>query len=41
MHPTPLGGHFVPPEVATRLWEARQRALARPDEPFTLTLPQV
>ena len=41
MHPTPLGGHFVPPEVATRLWEARQRALARPDEPFTLTLPEM
>jgi 3',5'-nucleoside bisphosphate phosphatase len=40
MHPTPLGGHYVPPEAATRLWEARQRALARPDEPFTLTLPE-
>jgi predicted metal-dependent phosphoesterase TrpH len=39
MHPTPLGGHYVPPKAATRLWEARQRALARPDEPFTLTLP--
>ncbi len=41
MPPTPLGGHHVPPEVATRLWEARQRALARPDEPFTLTLPEI
>ncbi len=41
MHPTPLGGHYVPPEVATRLWEAHQRALARPDEPFTLTLPEM
>ncbi len=41
MHPTPLGGHAVPPEVATRLWEARQRALARPDEPFTLAPPEM
>lgn len=41
MHPTPLGGHYVPPGVATSLWEARQRALARPDEPFTLTLPEM
>lgn len=40
MHPTPLGGHYVPPEVAVRLWEARQQALARPDEPFTLSLPE-
>ena len=39
MHPTPLGGHYVPPEVATRLWEARLAALARPDEPYVLTLP--
>jgi hypothetical protein len=39
MHPTPLGGREVPPEAVTQLWEARQRALARPDEPFTLTLP--
>jgi 3',5'-nucleoside bisphosphate phosphatase len=38
MHPTPLGGRYVPPEVATRLWEARQQALARPDEPYTLEL---
>ena len=39
VHPTPLGGRYVPPEAATRLWEARQRALARPAEPYTLTLP--
>ena len=39
MHPTPLGGRYVPPEAAAHLWQARQRALARPDEPYTLTLP--
>ena len=41
MHPTPLGGRYVPPQCATHLWEARQRALARPDEPFTLTPPEL
>lgn len=39
MHPTPLGGRYVPPEAAARLWDARQAALARPAEPFTLELP--
>jgi predicted metal-dependent phosphoesterase TrpH len=39
MHPTPLGGRYVPPQVATRLWEARQQTLTRPNEPFTLELP--
>jgi hypothetical protein len=41
MHPTPLGGRYVPPQAATDLWEARQRALARLDEPYTLTLPSM
>ncbi len=39
MHPTPLGGRFVPPEVVARLHEARSEALARPDEPFHLNIP--
>ncbi|HEX8982482.1 MAG TPA: PHP domain-containing protein [Ktedonobacterales bacterium] len=41
MHPTPLGGRFVPPEVVTRLDEARSAALARPDEPFHLDIPTI
>lgn len=41
MHPTPLGGRFVPPEVVARLHAARQEALARADEPFTLTPPNL
>jgi predicted metal-dependent phosphoesterase TrpH len=39
MHPTPLGGRFIPPEAAAQLWDARQAALTRPTEPFTLDLP--
>jgi len=39
MHPTPLGGRAVPPEVVARLRKAREAALARPDEPFALTPP--
>lgn len=39
MHPTPLGGRFVPPETVARLRAARAEALIRPDEPFALTPP--
>ena len=41
MHPTPLGGRYVPPEVVAQLHKARMDALARPDEPFALTPPNL
>lgn len=41
MHPTPLGGRFIPPETVARLREAREAALARPDEPFAITPPNL
>jgi len=39
MHPTPLGGRYVPPVALEQLRAARQAALARPDEPFAITPP--
>lgn len=41
MHPTPLGGRYVPPEAVTRLREARAAALARPAEEFILPAPKL
>ena len=41
MHLTPLGGRYVPPTVVGQLHEARAAALARPDEPFALTPPNL
>lgn len=39
MHPTPLGGRYVPPAVVAQLRAARAAALERPDEPFTIAPP--
>jgi hypothetical protein len=41
MHPTPLGGRYVPPEAVTRLRVARAAALARPAEKFILPTPKL
>lgn len=41
MHPTPLGGRYVPPVAVTRLREAREAALARPAEEFILPTPEL
>jgi hypothetical protein len=41
MHPTPLGGRFVPPEVVARLRAAHADALAHASEPYALTPPNM
>ncbi len=38
IHPTPLGGRYVPPEVVERLRTAADAARKTPAPPFTLTL---
>jgi predicted metal-dependent phosphoesterase TrpH len=36
VHPTPLGGRWVPPETAERLWQAALQLRAAPKTTFTL-----
>jgi hypothetical protein len=36
VHPTPLGGRWVPPETAERLWQAALQLQAAPKTTFTL-----
>ena len=38
MHPTPLGGRWVPPETAERLLQASEKLRAEP--PITFSLPE-
>lgn len=41
IHPTPLGGRYVPPATVDRLWAASRATRATPAEPFTLPQPRL
>jgi predicted metal-dependent phosphoesterase TrpH len=40
IHPTPLGGRWVPPETVDRLWQAAQTLRAEPVSSFSLPEPR-
>ena len=41
IHPTPLGGRYVPPQAVERLHAAAERLRAAPAEPYTLPAPKL